>query len=301
MSTHIHPQTMTIDGLSIRFAQGGTGSRQAILLSPWPESLFAYEQLWPRLADAAHIIAIDLPGFGQSERRDAVMNPKSMGEFIVRIADALDLAKPHVVAPDVGTSATLFAAAAHPNRFASLVVGTGGAAVPITVGSPLKDWVEATDLEPYRQIGGRKIVEIALGTIAGYAPSDEIREDYMASYEGNKFAESIPYVQAYPEQLPVLGTLLPGIHTPVRIVQGTEDQVVPAVNATYLGERLPDSSVDFIAGAGHFCWEERPDEYAALVIEWWNINNAPYSKRTSVRSMATMTASRSALPWSSAR
>src|ERR1700757_3882603 len=142
-----------------------------------------------------------------------------MGEFIVRIADALELDRPHVVAPDVGTSATLFAASAHPGRFASLVVGAGGAAVPVTIGSPLKDWVEATDLEPYRQIGGRKIVEVALSTIAGYTPSDEIREDYMTSYDGSKFAESIPYVQAYPAQLPILSTLLSGIHTAVRIVQ----------------------------------------------------------------------------------
>ena len=135
---------------------------------------------------------------------------------------------------------------------------------------PLKEWVEATDLEPYRQIGGRKIVEIALSTIEGYTPSDEIRDDYIASYDGDKFADTIPYVQAYPEQLPLLGTLLPEIHTPVRIVQGSEDQVVPAENAHYLGERLPNSSVDLIAGAGHFVWEERPESYAALVTDWWN-------------------------------
>ena len=269
MSTLIHPQTMTIDGLSIRFAQGGTGPRHAMLLSPWPESVFAFEPAWPRLAEAAHLVAVDLPGFGGSERRDALMNPKAMGEFIVRIADALELDKPHVVAPDVGTSATLFAASAHPDRFASLVVGSGGAAVPVTVSPPLKDWVEATDLEPYRQLGGRKIVEIALSTIAGYTPSDEIREDYIAGYEGDKFAESIAYVQAYPAQLPLLSGLLPGIHTPVRVVQGAEDQVVPAVNATYLGERLPNSTVDLMAGVGHFAWEERPDEYAALVTDWW--------------------------------
>ena len=269
MSTLIHPETRTIDGLSIRYAEGGTGPQHALLLNPWPESMFAYEQAWPRLAGAAHLVAVDLPGFGGSERRESLMNPKAMGEFIVRVADALELDKPHVVAPDIGTSASLFAAAAHPDRFASLVIGTGGAAVPVTVGSPLKEWVEATDLEPYRQIGGRKIVEIALSTIAGYAPSNQTREDYIASYEGDKFAESMAYVQAYPEQLPLLSDLLPGIHTPVRIVQGSEDQVVPAVNATYLSERLPNSSVDFMAGVGHFCWEEKPDDYAALVTDWW--------------------------------
>jgi pimeloyl-ACP methyl ester carboxylesterase len=270
MSTQIHPQTVTIDGLSIRFAEGGTGPRQAILLSPWPESIFAFEQAWPQLSGTAHVVAIDLPGFGRSECRESLMNPKSMGDFIIKAADAFGLRKPHVVAPDIGTAATLFAASARPGRFASLVIGTGGAAVPITVGSPLKEWVEATDLEPYRQIGGRKIVEIALDTIADYTPTAEVRDDYIASYDGNKFAESIAYVQAYPEQLPALGTLLPEIHTPVRIVQGSEDQVVPAVNATYLGDRLPDSSVDFIADAGHFVWEERPAEYASLVVDWWN-------------------------------
>jgi pimeloyl-ACP methyl ester carboxylesterase len=24
-----------------------------------------------------------------------------------------------------------------------------------------------------------------------------------------------------------------------------------------------------IPGAGHFCWEEKPTEYAALVADWW--------------------------------
>jgi pimeloyl-ACP methyl ester carboxylesterase len=270
MTAQIQPQHITVDGLSIRYAVGGTGPRQAMLLSPWPESIFAYEQTWSQLADAAQLVAVDLPGFGGSERREELMNPKAMGDFIIRIADALGLERPHVVAPDVGTSATLFAAAAQPDRFASLVIGTGGAAVPLELGSPLKDWVEATDLEPYRQFGGRAIVEVALDTIAGYTPSDEVRNDYIASYDGDKFAESIAYVQAYPEQLPILGTLLPSIQTPVRIVQGDEDQVVPAVNATYLGDRLPDSKVDLIAGGGHFIWEERPEEYAALVIDWWN-------------------------------
>jgi pimeloyl-ACP methyl ester carboxylesterase len=24
-----------------------------------------------------------------------------------------------------------------------------------------------------------------------------------------------------------------------------------------------------IPGAGHFCWEEKPAEYAALITDWW--------------------------------
>ncbi len=42
-----------------------------------------------------------------SERRDSLMTPKAMGEFIVRAADAFGLRQPHLVGPDVGTGASL--------------------------------------------------------------------------------------------------------------------------------------------------------------------------------------------------
>lgn len=269
MSLHIHPRFTTIDRLSVRYAESAGDGPGALLLSPWPESIYAFEQIWARLAPHGRLIAVDPPGFGQSQRRPGLMNPKAMGEFIVSVADAFGLEKPHVVAPDIGTSSMLFAAAAHPGRFCSLVVGSGGAAVPINVTGALKDWVEPTELEPYRRLGGRKIVEIALGTIAGYKPPEEIREDYMVSYGGDRFAETVAYAQSYRVQLPLLADLLPGIQTPVRIIQGSDDRVVPRANAMFLSDRLPCSRVDFIDGAGHFCWEENPDEYASLVVDWW--------------------------------
>ena len=93
-------------------------------------------------------------------------------------------------------------------------------------------------------------------------------------YEGDRFADTIPYAQSYREYLPELAKLLPGIQTPVRIVAGADDQVVPGSNAEFLQERLPNAQVDLIAGAGHFCWEEKPAEYATLLTSWWDRANA---------------------------
>ena len=278
MSALIHPKTITVDGLSVRYAEGGQDGPDAILMSPWPESVYAFEPAWPHLAAAAHLVAIDPPGFGGSDYRQTLMNPKAMGHFILNVADALGLDNPHIVGPDIGTSSVLFAAAADKGRFRSIVVGSGGAAVPLDVTGVLKEWIEAPDLAPYRRIGGRKIVEIALGTIAGYTPSDEIREDYMSCYEGDRFADTIPYAQSYREYLPELAKLLRGIQTPVRIVAGASDQVVPASNAEFLLERLPNAQDDLIAGAGHFCWEEKPAEYAALLTTWWDRANRGVEK-----------------------
>jgi pimeloyl-ACP methyl ester carboxylesterase len=224
--------------------------------------------MWSRLAETAHLVAIDLPGFGRSERKDALMSPRAMGEFIIRVADAFGLGHLHIVGPDVGTAAALFATAAQPGRFRSLVVGTGGTAVPIQLGDPLREWVFAKDLEPYRRIGGRPIVERALQTLERYALSDTAREDYLVSYDGDRFAESIRYVQSYPTELEILRDVLPQIQTPVQIIAGSRDKVVPPVNAEYLHERLPHSRLHLI-DSGHFAWEDAADEYASLVTAWW--------------------------------
>src|SRR5262249_13436532 len=93
----IRPQFRKIDGLSVPYAESEARSSShvdALLLNPWPETIFAYEPTWGLLAKHARLVAVDLPGFGHSERRDALMAPKAMGDFVVRMADEFGLDRP---------------------------------------------------------------------------------------------------------------------------------------------------------------------------------------------------------------
>ena len=97
----IKTQVKTIDGLSIRYAESEPREVSAILLSPWPESLYTFEQMWSRLAEHAHLVAIDLPGFGHSQRRDELLKSSTMGEFVAHAVEAFELTRPHAVGPDI--------------------------------------------------------------------------------------------------------------------------------------------------------------------------------------------------------
>jgi pimeloyl-ACP methyl ester carboxylesterase len=227
--------------------------------------LYAFAPIWASLAERARLFAVDLPGFGASERHEDLLSPRAMGGFVARLIEEAELGRPHVVAPDVGTSAALFLAAAHPERVSTVIVGTGGAAVPIQLGEPLASWVLDPDLDKYRAMDARAIVGTAIDTIEGGVP-DEIRADYLDCYDGDRFVESMSYVRRYPEELPQLAELLPRIATPVTIINGRNDRVVPVANAEFLDERLPTSRLAIIDG-GHFIWEERPAEYASIVID----------------------------------
>ncbi len=264
-TTTIAPQFRTLDGLRIRYAESGGGQTPVLMLtSPWPESIYAFASMWETLSAHARLFAIDLPGFGASERRDDLLSPRAMGEFLATVAAEADLGRPHILAPDVGTSAALFAAAAHPATFASVTVGTGGAAVPLQLGEPLRSWVLDLDLDKYRKIDPQVIVDTAVGTIRG-GIADDVHADYRAGYAGDRFVESMRYARRYPDELPVLAEMLPQITTPVTIINGLHDRVVPLANAEFLDARLPNSRV-VVIDAGHFVWEEAPAEYAAAVL-----------------------------------
>ena len=255
----------TIDGVRLRYADSGSDKPAVVLTSPWPESVYAFAPMWASLAAHARLVAIDLPGFGASERREDLLSPRAMGEFLAQFIAEADLGAPHIVAPDVGTAAALFAAATHPELISTAIVGTGGAAVPIQLGEPLASWVLDSDFEKYRKMDPRAIVGAALDTIAGGIP-DDIRADYLACYDGDRFAESMRYVRRYPEELPVLAGLLPQITVPVTIINGRHDRVVPLVNAEFLDQRLPTSRL-VVIDAGHFIWEEEPAEYASAILD----------------------------------
>ena len=107
-----------------------------------------------------------------------------------------------------------------------------------------------------------------MGTLERYSVTAAARQDCLVSYEGDRFAESMPYVQSYPVDLELLRDVLPQIQTPVQIIAGRRDAVVPLVNAEYLDQRLPHSELRVVE-AGHFVWEDAADEYAALVDAWW--------------------------------
>src|SRR5260370_7475074 len=85
-------------------------------------------------------VVVDGAGFGHSERRDDLLSPRAMGEFVIRLVDALGLENPHAVGPDIGTSALLFAAAAHPGRLRSLVIASAPAPHPTPLPPPPNHW-----------------------------------------------------------------------------------------------------------------------------------------------------------------
>jgi pimeloyl-ACP methyl ester carboxylesterase len=262
-------ETVRIDGLSIRHARAPrAGAETLMLLSPWPESILAFLPIWASLAERYDVLALDLPGFGGSEGRPDVIAPEAMGNFIANAARHFGLERPHAIGPDIGTSSLLFAAANHPDAFASITVGSGGAAYPLEVESTLKELIAAPSLEPLMNIDVKELIDGVLGGLQNYTAPDFVRDDYIASYRGKgRFAESARLVRRYPHELPLLKERLGGIKTPVLVIAGQHDPFVPVSNGRFLVDRLPIARLE-IVDTGHLVWEDAAETYARLVLDW---------------------------------
>jgi pimeloyl-ACP methyl ester carboxylesterase len=99
------------------------------------------------VAGFVYYVVPQIAGLGPTLHRLRSGNPwwlalglvlEAMGRFLIRVIDECNLGRPHVVGPDVATSAALFAAAGHPERIATVILGSGGTAVPIQLGEPLR-------------------------------------------------------------------------------------------------------------------------------------------------------------------
>ena len=131
--------------------------------------------------------------------------------------------------------------------------------VPIDAGGALKDVIEAPSLDVVRQLDARSQPPVP------YEP--DVHEAYVSAYDLGRFAESARFVRHYPEQNPVLRSLLPSIITPAQIIAGREDDLVPWSNNEYLADMLPNSEIHPL-DAGHFAWEQASDEYGRLIVQW---------------------------------
>jgi pimeloyl-ACP methyl ester carboxylesterase len=263
------PLFIDVDGVRIRYVRssGGDGKTPVLLVSPFPESLYAYDDVWPDLSQVAPLVALDLPGFGQSESRPELMTSQAMGTFLTKALGVLGLQRVHAIGPDVGTSALLFAASEKPDLFESLIVGSGGTDVART--GSLQDIIFAPSADHLITVDGGDYAVAVLDKRAATKPAPYVLDDYRASYAGRRAAEALAYIRAYATYLPLLQEALPGIRTPVLSIWGAHDPIVLPESAEVLDQALPHTR-SVILDSGHFVWHDHPEEYAQIVLDWIN-------------------------------
>lgn len=123
--------TVQVDGVGVFYREAGPGDAPTILLlHGFPTASHMFRDLIPRLADRFHVVAPDLPGFGQSEmpaRDGFAYTFDHVAEIIGRFTEQLGLERFSMYVFDYGAPVGFRLAVDHPERVSAIVSQNGNA------------------------------------------------------------------------------------------------------------------------------------------------------------------------------
>src|SRR5580700_9389806 len=129
--TGIKYRSADVDGLKIFYREAGAANAPALLLlHGFPSSSHMFRDLIPLLADRFHIVAPDLPGFGQSD-----MPPRAQFKYtfdnIAAVIDRFPETVKSTPSPayvfDYGAPTGFRIATRHPDRITAIISQNGNA------------------------------------------------------------------------------------------------------------------------------------------------------------------------------
>jgi pimeloyl-ACP methyl ester carboxylesterase len=122
-------RSVDVDGINIFYREAGkAGAPKLLLLHGFPSSSHMFRDLIPLLADRFHIVAPDLPGFGQSSDPRA-NNFDSIADTIERFTEIAGFDRFIVYVFDYGAPTGFRLAVRHPERIAGITSQNGNAYV----------------------------------------------------------------------------------------------------------------------------------------------------------------------------
>jgi pimeloyl-ACP methyl ester carboxylesterase len=120
-----------VDGLKVFYREAGHADASALLLlHGFPSASHMFRDLIPLLADRFHIIAPDLPGFGQSEmpaRSKFSYTFDNVAGVIDRFTEVVGLKRFAIYVFDYGAPAGFRIATKHPDRITAIISQNGNA------------------------------------------------------------------------------------------------------------------------------------------------------------------------------
>src|SRR5664279_1366897 len=123
-----HHHTLLND-TDLHYVSAGSDGTPVLLVHGFPESWWAFHKLIPLLASEHRVIAVDLPGFGDSGHERDDYTSSFAAESLRRVIEHLDLGPVHLTGQDIGGISTFRLAARHPElirSYAAIETGLPG-------------------------------------------------------------------------------------------------------------------------------------------------------------------------------
>ncbi|MEO8623149.1 MAG: alpha/beta hydrolase [bacterium] len=296
-SAHIRTRYVTLpSGLTLRIAESGEPGRPVVLLvHGWGASLYMWRAWYASLADAGrHVIAVDLPGHGLSDKPDdrSVYRLDSLMDVLDQLLDIERISSVDVVAQSMaGTIAIQLATRANSRVNRAVVVN------PACFGR--------VRLQRFARLVSPRIVDVVLPRLVArwivarthrmvYGDPSRITarddDEYWAPSQFPAYARAMRrLLHEFPWKRPPVAEMSARLKTlthEMLVVLGSADALVRDALPYVTTLRADGAPLDVrvVSGGGHAVNEERPEEVVEMVLGFLSEVHASDAPATSQRS-----------------
>jgi pimeloyl-ACP methyl ester carboxylesterase len=269
-----------LNDTDLHYVSAGSGGTPVLLVHGFPETWWAFHKLIPLLAAEHRVIAVDLPGFGDSGNAPDDSTSATAAETLRRLIDELDLGAVHLTGQDISGVTTFRLAAVHPElvrSFAAIETGLPGFGLEmladVTHGGTWHIGVLAAPGIPEMLLAGRE-----REFLAGYAyPAMCATDGAITDHDVDEFTRTF----ARPDGFRGAGSLYRSMlqeGDEIRELAAQSRLQIPvlAVDAgsgdfshhtmTQVAEHVSAATLD---GVGHYAAMEAPEALAEALLDFY--------------------------------
>lgn len=282
MARHEYPfqsRYVVVDGVRIHYVDEGDGE-PVLMVHGQPTWSYLYRKIIPPVAQQRRAVALDLMGFGLSDKpQDRDYSFADHAAILRGFIQTLDLRGLSLVLHDWGGPIGLDYAVHHRGNMKRLVLMNTFASVDFSVPLLFRLAFRApvvSDILNRRlhlmgrfalRYGVRHPSRVSRETLRCYR---EPHPSYASRKGVAQFPRLIPVTPRDPAYAPIkaIEDALPSFDIPTLFLIGEHDPVSRFVNPARTAVRMPDARVQVILDAGHFLQEDQPEAVAKAIISF---------------------------------
>jgi haloalkane dehalogenase len=268
-------QTVQLDdGLTLGYRELGEGP-PVLLLHGWPTSSLLWRGVMPALAERHRTVALDMPGFGGSDkpldmRYDFADFEQAIDGFLAKLGiDRVALAL-----HDLGGPIGVHWALGRPGRLSGLALlntllypefspAVIEFVTALTTPDERDKLTRPEGLADVMRLGLADPEHLSVEALAGVVAPFQGDDDRLALAKAG--------IGLDPAGFGEIAAGLPSLDVPVCVVYGADDRILPDVAQTMARVKadIPHADVTAIEGCGHFLQEEASERVGELLAEFF--------------------------------
>ncbi|MCS7137105.1 MAG: alpha/beta hydrolase [Candidatus Caldarchaeum sp.] len=256
-----------VDGVEMFYVERGEGP-PVVLIHGWASSSFGWRKNLPELSNRFRTIALDLPGFGLSQRLETGLHLQPLADHLTKFLNQIGVRRFSLVGHSMGGTISAYLAAAKPDLVQNLVLlnpslfGTEAGRRPFLV--------EIVRRKPVGSVLARFMISryfIRSTLRRVYVKKHLVDESLVEGYYESVKRAGLVLLEAMNIMREFNLNLFSSIECPVLFVLGEQDRWVPYEKNKELAEKV-GAKVYSVPDAGHMVIDENPEAVNNVILEF---------------------------------